>query len=292
MLSAIFNTSTVFGSMNVTTAGLYQVAQLDLTQYQGAFRITSLAVRISLAAAIRFDTLKLVLQSPVGDEILLMENCCFGCINGLLSLEFSNDAMRPLPKQLCASGIFSPLVGSLNADNLNTPSSFGKWLLLASASANTTFVVINGSFELGLAQISMSVGSTVCSQMMWIADSACAIRVPVGSGKRRPLRVVVAKQVGETRLPSGYFNYTSPQIVAAMMQTAVEIPCTASFKIEIIGSNFVSVPAPLQIGLMRTACKTTIWISDTCAMCRSPVQSGVTRAHARALQRTWGRWTS
>jgi hypothetical protein len=272
--AAIFKTSNSFTSSNVTTSIPVTIAQIDLTQYRGAYRINSMSIRVTLATAIRFDTLKLVIQNPSGNQFILLEKRCYGCVNGSLSLEFTSDATRYLPEQLCTSGQYLPQFGTFSLGTLNAPSSFGQWLLLASAGSNTTFEVLSANFELSIAQMSMSVGSTLCSQMVWISDSAGAISIPVGSGKERLLSVVVATQKGTTLLPSGYYNYTSPEIITSVeSQRGAGIPCTANVQINVIGSNFVSLPPPVAMQLGQTICRATIWVSDTYALCRSQAQS-------------------
>lgn len=265
-----------FPNVSVTTETLRTIAEVDLTYFKNAYRVRSMTIHISLPPTSRFDPLKIVLQSPSGVTYVLVENRCYGCNSGALSLEFTNAATMPLPVQNCTSGEYLPLVGAWTLDSLNTPSSFGVWSVLSSTGSNTTFHMLDVRFEFLVAQVSISVGLTLCSDMQWISDTATIIQIPVGSGKNRLVGIVVASQVGETVVPAGYHNYSSPEIVsAAESQHSAGVPCTANVQVNVMGSNFVVLPPPMKIALGMTVCRATMWVSDSYALCKSPARSKV-----------------
>lgn len=117
-------------------------------------------------------------------------------------------------------------------------------------------------------EISVHVGSAVCTDVQWVSDNLIKCTAPPGIGARRPVSVTVA---GVRGMDYKVWDYASPVVDSVSPQDG---HTRGEYDVRVTGRNFGTMENALSITVGGRLCLESRWVSNTEAVCRAPAGAG------------------
>jgi len=112
------------------------------------------------------------------------------------------------------------------------------------------------------------VDGRACTEVEWRSNEELACTVPAGTGGQLDVRVHMA---GQQSAPNQLFSYSKPLVQSF---TPDHAPPSGGSVLSITGKHFGLTDSDPTVYVGGTACKQSLWVSDTSVMCRLPERTG------------------
>ncbi len=226
--------------------------------------VRSIEVRLQMNSARLDDVVVSIETFPFVGRIILLKSQCFGCVtigdDATITFVFSDNALMPAPASDCySSGVYRPSipfatlfthVGLLSLQVIS-----GSMPLLFLSSSIT---IVQSSVNIVADKVYPSLG------IQWYSDSSLEFSYPSILGTNHSFEATVDGQVSNTMTG---LNYPIPIIEP---KGALQlVPVTGSASIFTYGYFFGQRSNTLALRIGKSACLSSIWLSDQVVVCKS-----------------------
>ncbi len=108
-----------------------------------------------------------------------------------------------------------------------------------------------------------------------MSDVSLLCQVPAGSGDGKDLIVTVANRVDPVRgTMSRVYTYDAPKAQLSIIVQPVNGATVGGMLVTVLGVNFRSTDRTARVRLGGTACESSVWVSNTAILCKTPTSVG------------------
>ena len=218
--------------------------------------VRDIQVQIEIKSS-RLDDVILSLEtSPFVGRILLLKSQCFGCSaksdDKNLIFVFSDRALKQPPTSECSSGMYLPSIP------FSTLFTYSGNLSLQFTSGSTISTIFSASVTVVQSEVNIVADETFSSlNIKWYSDSALEFKFPAILGINNTFQVIVDSQISSKIAGLHY-----PIPVVRRPGKPQVIPGTGSLFALIYGTFFGQRMHTLRMRMGRSACPSSVWISD------------------------------
>jgi hypothetical protein len=218
--------------------------------------VRDIQVRIELKSGRLDDTILSLETSPFVGRILLLKSQCYGCATKEdgknLIFVFSDRAVTQPPKSECSSGMYLPSIP------FSTLFTYSGNLFLQFTSGSTISTIFSVSITIVQSEINVVADETYPSlNIKWYSDSALEFKFPTILGVNHTFQTIVDSQISSKMAGLHY-----PIPVVQRPDNPQSIPVTGSLFAVIYGSFFGQRMHTLRMRMGKSACPSSVWISD------------------------------
>ena len=155
---------------------------------------------------------------------------------------------------------------------------------LAAGRGNQTTLIKGSNFGVFDAPMRIAIGSTNCSQPVWISDSSITCVTAGGLGTND---IKISKAVESQLVESVWkdaIEYAAPVIARISPDFAV---ASGGQTVTVVGNNFSPFDHSPQVRLGSTLCAASVWQSDSTVLCKTPGGAYIQRTASMALSQSY-----